>query len=238
VPDLSEILALLPSREGYVLRDRVVRGFEDPVHESLPVRIRIAQWARDLSDDASEEQYRLLASSAAGDEEARLLALTQAAAADTGRLAADELEAWKNLPETLQAYIDDPGSHPGLPDDCTYPLTVAQLAVLTDETARSIRGWTEKRLLPDIRIGNTMVFHRAATLRAMRIARQDKIVRGVLAQVAQPDERSEELLALIGDVMKNSLAPSLTDSETRQTVREIGVQLGELGRTHALRDAA
>ena len=72
--------------------------------------------------------------------------------------ALDAERAWEEgvydeLSDEQRQWVSHPSSHPALPADTRYPLTLGQLHLLTGASERQLRHWTDEDLLPAHRAG-------------------------------------------------------------------------------------
>lgn len=135
---------------GYLLDDSPIDGFPDRLELPDRQRLTIAEWARRFTPDAVEEaQARLLKQR----PEPRRSSPRQRELAANRRILA-ELDAtglWAGLSTEQRGWVVRPGTHPGLPDDIRYPLTMGQLRRLTGATERQLRWWIDSGLVPAVR---------------------------------------------------------------------------------------
>jgi DNA-binding transcriptional MerR regulator len=198
-------LILLPSRRGYMLGDEAVDGFADRRELDETQRRRIAGWAARFAPEQLDDAQRALLDSVAS-EDRKPDALTSALIADRQELQQLHLAGLlEELDEAQRTLLAHPNSHEQL-SGARYPLSVGELAVLSDSSEDQLRRWADSGLLPSHRVGVERRFGRAAVARAMLLAQSSKPEKAVLALVSQGEGRRVMLMinAVLGDALRRS----------------------------------
>jgi hypothetical protein len=156
-------------------------GFVDQPDLSDRERTLIAHWAARFSPDTLSKEQRALLDSAPPPS----ISPQQREFAENQRELHSPYLAnlFESLTEEQQAAIQDPASSGVAPNG--YPLTVGQLAILTDASERQIRNWADGGLLPSHREGKDRRFYSAAAIRAFALVRAPVHSKAIAAAAAR-----------------------------------------------------
>jgi hypothetical protein len=190
--------------DGYTYAGEWVDGFADRPELPLAVRVRLARLGeRYAPKKLSAAQRELLASPMAERDATRQPSSEmegfQADALDAER--AWEEGVYDELSEEQRRWISRPGSHPALPEDARYPLTLGQLHLLSGASERQLRHWTNEELLPAHRAGSHRRYYSAAVARALLLARTPPQQVASLIALRRGGDSGRRLVVLIGSVM-------------------------------------
>ncbi|HUA73277.1 MAG TPA: MerR family transcriptional regulator [Solirubrobacteraceae bacterium] len=189
--------------EGYTYAGEWLDGFADRPELPLPVRVRLARLGeRYAPRKLSATQRDLLASPMAERDATRRPSAEldgfQANVQEMERAFEDGVYAELSLKQ--QAWVADPGSHPGLAKDVRYPLTLGQLHVLTKASERQLRHWSDEDLIPSHRAGAHRRYYSAAVARALLLAETAPQQVATLIALRRGGSPARRLWALIGGV--------------------------------------
>ncbi len=169
-------------RRGYLLDGELQAGFVDRPELPDRERIAIARWARSFSPDRlSDVQRELLDSPAARRTVSQAQRELQA---NQRELQLPYVAALSDLlSDQERRVVADPSKVLGKEDG--YPLTVGQLARLTDLSERQVRRWADEELLPCFRDEGARRFYSAALIRAFALSDAPTHEKAVLSEAAQ-----------------------------------------------------
>ncbi len=192
---------------GYTFAGEWLDGFADRPELSLPVRVRLARLGeRYAPKKLSAAQRELLASPMAERDATRQsspeMAGFQADALDAER-AWDE-GVYEEISEEQRQWVSRPSSHPALPEDTRYPLTVGQLHLLSGASERQLRHWTNEELLPAHRAGSHRRYYSAAVARALLLARTPPQQVASLIALRRGGDSGRRLVVLLGSVVASA----------------------------------
>lgn len=170
-------------RRGYLLDGELQAGFVDRPELPDRERIAIARWARSFSPDRlSDVQRELLDSPAARRTVSQAQRELQA---NQRELQLPYVAALSDLlSDRERRVVADPSKALGKEED-GYPLTVGQLARLTDLSERQVRRWADEELLPCFRDEGARRFYSAALIRAFALSDAPTHEKAVLSEAAQ-----------------------------------------------------
>jgi excisionase family DNA binding protein len=157
------------------------RGFDDQPDLSTRQRTLIARWADRFAPDSLTDVQRDLLESAAPPG----VSTEQREFAENQRelRSAYLANLFDSLSDDKQRAIQDP-VRAGVTSD-GYPLTVGELAVLTEASERQIRKWADEGLLPSHRQGRDRRFYSAAAIRACALVRAPGYSKAIAAAAAR-----------------------------------------------------
>jgi len=193
--------------DGYTYAGEWVDGFADRPELPLAVRVRLARLGeRYAPKKLSAAQRELLASPMAERDAARGTSPEmegfQADALDAER--AWEEGVYDELSDEQRQWVSHPSSHPALPADTRYPLTLGQLHLLTGASERQLRHWTDEDLLPAHRAGTHRRYYSAAAAKALLLAQMTQQQMAALIALRRGGEPGRRLVVLIGSVMASA----------------------------------
>jgi hypothetical protein len=192
---------------GYTYAGEWIDGFADRPELPLAVRVRIARFGeRYASKKLSAAQRELLASPMAERDATRQpsqeMAGFQADALDAER--AWEEGVYDELSEEQRQWVSRPSSHPALPEDARYPLTLGQLHLLSGASERQLRHWTNEELLAAHRAGSHRRYYSAAVARALLLARTPPQQVASLIALRRGGDSGRRLVVLLGSVVASA----------------------------------
>ena len=175
-------IGLDPQRRGYFLDGELRPGFADNPELSPRERLAVARWAEGFTPGAlSPEQRQLLAEAPPPSVSLRHIEASQNNRDLQSRYM---MVLYDSLTEEERLIVHDPSYSPNLPD-VDYPLSVGEIATITEATERKIRNWANEDLLPYFRQGNDRRFYSAALIRAFVLQRTPTHIKAVAAATAQ-----------------------------------------------------
>jgi hypothetical protein len=123
--------------------------------------------------------------------------------------ALDAERAWEEgvydeLSEEQRQWVSRPRSHPALPEDTRYPLTLGQLHLLSGASERQLRHWTNEELLSAHRAGSHRRYYSAAVARALLLARTPPQQVASLIALRRGGDSGRRLVVLLGSVVASA----------------------------------
>jgi hypothetical protein len=193
--------------EGYTYAGESVDGFADRPELPLDVRVRLARLGeRYAPKKLSAVQRELLATPLAERDATRRPSAEQEGFQEDVQEAARAWEegVYAELSAEEQDWVSDPGSHPSLPADARYPLTLGELHMVSGASERQLRHWTDEGLLPAHRSGTHRRYYSAAVARALLLAQTPPQQVAALIALRRGGEPGRRLAVLIGGVMASA----------------------------------
>lgn len=197
-------------RRGFLLDGKLQKGFADCEDLVDADRLLVARWAQRFTPErVSEAQHALL--EGAGERSA---SPAQRELLENQReLRLSYIEAlYEALTEEQRRIVEEPGSSPRV-KGADYPLSVGDLARLSEVSERQVRKWADDGLLPSYRDGNHRRFYSAALIRAFVIAQASTQEKAVLSAAAHG--RAGHLFQLIAATMGRAAACFPQEQSTR-----------------------
>lgn len=206
---------------GYTFAGESVDGFADRPELPPPARVRLARLGeRYAPRKLSSHQRKLLATPAAERDATRQPSPEhegfQADATEAER--AWEEGVYAELSDEQQAWVSEPGSHPSLPDEIRYPLTLGQLHRLTCASERQLRHWTDEGLIPSHRAGSHRRYYSAAVARALLLAQMTSQQLATLIALRRGGDSGRRLAVMIGSVMASAADDAGVGDAERQSI--------------------
>jgi hypothetical protein len=190
--------------KGYTYAGESIDGFADRAELPPPARVRLARLGEHYAPKKLSPAQRALLATPAAEHDA-----TRRPSAEQEGFQADATEAeraWEEgvyaeLTNEQQARVSDPGSHPSLPEETLYPLTLGQLHLLTGASERQLRHWTDEELIPSHRAGSHRRYYSTAVARALLLAQMTSQQLATLIALRRGGDPGRRLAVMIGSVM-------------------------------------
>lgn len=112
---------------------------------------------------------------------------------------------YDELSDEQREWVSRPSSHPALPEDVRYPLTLGQLHLLAGASERQLRHWTDEELIPAHRSGTHRRYYSAATARALLLARMPPQQVASLIAVRMGGDSGRRLVVMFGSVLASAV---------------------------------
>jgi len=192
--------------KGYTIAGESIDGFSDRPELPPPARVRLARLGeRYAPKKLSPAQRDLLATPAAERDATRQPSVEQegfqADAAEAER--AWEEGVYAELSSEQQEWVSDPGSHPSLPEETRYPLTLGQIHLLTGASERQLRHWTDEEMVPAHRAGSHRRYYSTAVARTLLLAQMSSQQIATLIALRRGGDPGRRIAVMIGSVMSS-----------------------------------
>jgi hypothetical protein len=194
--------------DGYTYAGEWIDGFADRPELPLTVRVRLARLGERYAPKKLSAAQRELLASPLAERDA-----TRPASPEMEGFQADALDAeraWEEgvydeLSDEQREWVSRPSSHPVLPEDVRYPLTLGQLHLLTGASERQLRHWTDEELIPAHRAGTHRRYYSAAAARALLLAHMPPQQVASLITVRRGGEPGRRLVVMFGSVLASAV---------------------------------
>ncbi len=209
--------------DGYTYAGEWIDGFADRSELPLSVRVRLARLGERYAPKKLSAAQRELLASPMAERDA-----TRPASPEMEGFQADALDAeraWEEgvydeLSEEQRQWLSHPSSHPALPEDTRYPLTLGQLHLLTGASERQLRHWTDEELIPAHRAGTHRRYYSTAAARALLLAQMTTQQVATLIALRRGGDSGRRLVVMIGSVMAGVAGDAeLNDKEREDVLR-------------------
>jgi hypothetical protein len=207
--------------KGYTYAGESIDGFADRPELSPPARVRLARLGEHYAPKKLSPAQRALLATPEAEHDA-----TRRPSAEQEGFQADGTEAeraWEEgvyaeLSNEQQARVSDPGSHPSLPEDTRYPLTLGQLHLLTGASERQLRHWTNEDLIPSHRAGSHRRYYSTAVARALLLAQMTSQQLATLIALRRGGDPGRRLAVMIGSVMASVADGAGVSEDERESI--------------------
>lgn len=211
---------LRADRRGYVLGDERIDGFGDRPDLDDASRRIIAAWAADLgAEGPTAVQQQLLDTdpepASAADDKLLTAALQNA---ETDMPVAIEMGLYGRLTTEQIDLVREPWRKVSGSPRHEYPLSSQELATLTGTSAKQIRSWADKNLIPSYRISDRRHFFSAATVHAFALSTLERNEVRAVARLSSAGADDPSIGLLFSSRCRARLNAPLTSRPFEQTL--------------------